>query len=111
MGPLEIKGLILCLAVFAGTACIYMGYRLFLAGIIQPGTAKASAAGVKITWAGYGPGVAFALFGAWLITAAVNRDLVSEYERITDPLTGIVHDYGRVAGAQGPAVQPASSPR
>ena len=98
MGPIEAKAIILVASVFAGTACIYMGFRLMLAGIGQRGSAEASGAGFSVAWAGYGPGVAFALFGALLIGFAVTRDLVSEYERVSDPI-GILTERGRIEAA------------
>ena len=99
MGPLEIKGAILAMAVLGGIICIYLGYRLYVLGVLEKGSGSAGGTGLQITWKDYGPGVAFAAFGAVLIVFAVTRDLRSQTERIYDPLTGMMQEGGRAEGA------------
>lgn len=76
-----------------------MGYRLFLAGIDREGSADVDGAGFRIRLAGYGPGVVVALFGALLISVAVSRDLVAEYERVNVPY-GVMTERGRAEAAE-----------
>jgi hypothetical protein len=86
MGPLEIKGIILGLTVVAGMACIWLGYRLYDRGVLEKGRISGSGAGVKISVSDYGPGVAFALFGAALILFAATRTMTQSTTTKTEQI-------------------------
>lgn len=75
MGPIEAKALILSGAIIAGIFCIFIGYRLYVIGVIEKGSGSASSGGVTLSWRDYGPGVVFALFGAGLIIFAILRPM------------------------------------
>lgn len=110
MGPLEYKGIVLIIGSLAGIACIYMGYRLFLKGVVEKGSLHATGGGFAVTWRDYGPGVAFALFGALILGICVTRDLRTETERLTDEF-GAVTTRDQISAAAGPArSQTAESP-
>ena len=83
MGPLEIKGIILGFCVVAGMLSLWLGYRLYLKGVIEKGRVDASGHGVSITLKDYGPGVVFALFGAAIIVFAISRPLTSNSSKTT----------------------------
>lgn len=99
MGPLEIKGAILLLAVAGGIFCIYLGFRLYVLGVLEKGSGSASGGGMEVTWKDYGPGVVFAVFGALLIVFAVTRDLTSYTERTYNPLTQMTSEREEAQGA------------
>jgi hypothetical protein len=75
MGPLEVKGLILALGVMAGMGCIFLGYKLYAIGVVQKGQLNAQGLGARVSLKDYGPGVAFALFGAAIIAFALTRQM------------------------------------
>ena len=77
MGPVVVKGVVLVLAVLAGAACMWMGYRLFMKGVVEPADGSFKGAGWEVKLAKVGPGVFFALFGAAVIGFAVTRNLSS----------------------------------
>lgn len=77
MGPLEIKGLILVAALGVAGLCLWIGYRLYLHGVIEKGKIVAQGGGLKVEAADYGPGVAFALLGAFIAIFAITRGMSS----------------------------------
>jgi hypothetical protein len=85
------KGVILALVVVAGTLCIFLGYRLYVLGVVEKGRANVNFPGAKVTLSDYGPGVVFSLFGALLLVYVVQDKFVSDRT---------------VPASAGPAVQP-----
>jgi hypothetical protein len=72
-------------SIIAGTACTYMGYQLFLAGILSPATLEATRGNATLILQNAAPGTFFALFGTIIIGFAVFRGLrfesISDYNR------------------------------
>ena len=75
MAALVIMGIVYGLGIVAGTICIYLGYRLYTMGVIQKGQLTAQGAGAHVTFKDFGPGVAFALFGAVIIAFSLTREM------------------------------------
>lgn len=93
MGPVEIKGMILAAAMLVGGLCIFLGYRLYVKGVLEKGHLDARGGGWGVVLKDYGPGVVFALFGAAIVVFAVTRDLSSTATKTTKqipPKTGVV---------------------
>jgi hypothetical protein len=99
MGPLEIKGIILVLGTIGGIVCIVLGYRLYVRGVLEKGSGTAAGAGFEVSWKDYGPGVAFAAFGALLIVFCVTRTMTSYSQRDYDTLTGKMSARDEYQGA------------
>lgn len=96
MGPVEIKGVVLVGALGVGALCLWIGYRLYLHGVIEKGKISASGGGVKVEAADYGPGVAFAVLGAFIVLFAITRGL--ETTRTTTVTTTTAAPEGPTAG-------------
>jgi hypothetical protein len=61
--------------LLTGVACIYMGYRLFSAGVFAPATLEAAKGHISFTLQNAAPGTFFALFGTFVIGFTVFRGL------------------------------------
>jgi hypothetical protein len=71
-------------SLLAGVASIYMGYRLFLAGVFDQATLTAAKGEAQFSLQNAAPGTFFALFGTVVIGAIVWRGLgfeTSEQDR------------------------------
>ena len=73
MGPLEYKAITSLFGMVVGAMCLWLGYRLYDKGVIEKGQLGASGHGVKLQVKDYGPGVAFAAFGAIIVVFCVTR--------------------------------------
>lgn len=109
MGPLEIKGLLLLAAIGVGGLAIWIGYRLYLHGVIEKGRVDAEGAGLKVTLADYGPGVAFALFGAFIIIFAVTRSMSESESKTTTLADGTIESTTMATAAAAMAEPGAES--
>lgn len=84
-----------CLLV--GLASIYMGYRLFMAGVISPaGNIAGQGGGIQLSLGNAAPGTFFALFGAFVIGLTVHVGL--EFKQHISALPGYE------AGERAPSV-------
>lgn len=61
--------------LLAGAACVYMGYKLFLAGVFDTATLEASRGQATLSLQNAAPGTFFALFGTVVIGFTVFRGL------------------------------------
>jgi hypothetical protein len=73
MDPFFAKTIVLCFCSVGGMLCCFLGYRLYVLGVIEKGKVDASGAGVKLALQDYGPGVVFALFGMAVIAVCATR--------------------------------------
>ncbi|HEX7759835.1 MAG TPA: hypothetical protein VF459_10050 [Caulobacteraceae bacterium] len=62
-----------CLGV--GIACVFMGYDLFMAGVLAPADLKAANGSANLSLANAAPGTFFALFGCSVIGLTIWRGL------------------------------------
>lgn len=69
------RGVERLLIIGGGLACITLGYRLFLKAIVDAGELVAEGAGYKLQMQRIGPGVFFALFGAFVLSYSLARPL------------------------------------
>ena len=74
MNIFELKTIIIVLAILADTFLIYLGYRLYVLGIKELGSAEVSVSPVSVKLTRFGPGVVLALFGAGLIVFGITRN-------------------------------------
>lgn len=104
MGPLEIKGIILVAAMGVASLCLWIGYRLYLHGVIEKGRIVAEGGGLKIQAVDYGPGVAFAVLGTCIVIFAITRDMSSTTTQQLTNADGSTHTtFTDSAAAMGPA--------
>ena len=69
------RALVLVIAAFSGTICIYLGWKLYRDSILSSTKAEAiTSGGFKLRLASAGPGVFFVAFGAWLLVHVVDQD-------------------------------------
>jgi hypothetical protein len=79
---MAVQGAVKLGIVLAGTACVFLGYRLFVKGVFEGG-GSIRATGWKATFAMNkgGPGLIFALFGAVIVLAGVSLDMSASVDR------------------------------
>jgi hypothetical protein len=75
-----IKGAILFMAVLVGGASMWMGYDLFLHGVVNNASGGAEYGTSKFWLKDAGPGIFFAAFGASMVLFAVTRKFSFERE-------------------------------
>jgi hypothetical protein len=70
------RGVVLVIAALGGCLSIFLGWKLYRDGLLSAVSGEASAQGRwTIRLSAAGPGVFFALFGMWLLTTLVNREI------------------------------------
>jgi hypothetical protein len=75
MEPVVIKGITSVIGMLVGAFCMWLGYKLYDKGVLEKGRIAASGQGFKVDLKDYGPGVAFAAFGAIIIAICATRSL------------------------------------
>ena len=61
--------------LLAGLACVYMGYRLFLEGVLSAASLEAAKGNASLSLQNAAPGIFFALFGSFVMGFTVFRGL------------------------------------
>jgi hypothetical protein len=61
--------------LLSGVICIFLGYRLFLAGLLGPATLEAAKGSLSFAMRNAAPGTFFALFGTFVVGLTVFRGL------------------------------------
>jgi hypothetical protein len=70
---MTLKGIVLLMAVPVGAAFGWWGYRLYELGVSSTVAAGGSYQDAEFWFNGAGPGLAFAIAGAFIIIAAITR--------------------------------------
>jgi hypothetical protein len=88
-GPDVMRMMERILDVCGGILCIYLGYMLFhIASLKQEGTGKFKSAVFEFTATKVGPGVFFALFGAYILYASLNHPIQTTEQSANGEWTG-----------------------
>jgi hypothetical protein len=73
------------IVVCGGVLCIFLGYLLFrIAALRQDSSGKFKSAFFELTATKVGPGVFFALFGAYILYGSLNHPISSEFTNSVD---------------------------